>query len=111
MSKHDDRRTSPRLDAKVPVKLRPTEGTTPYMLSGESVNVSEGGLLFTLDKEFQPGTTIELSFTMPAAVTGGMPMKVRCTARVIRLDRDGVPEGKVAIAAQIERFETIVAES
>ena len=107
----DDRRTAPRLDLKVPVKLRPLEGTTPYVFSGESQNLSERGLFVTMDNPAQVGASIELSFTMPRELTGSAAMKVRCTARVIRVETKGVPEGKVGIAAHIERFETIVAEA
>ncbi len=107
---HDDRRKSPRLDHKVPVKLKPSEGTTPYMASGESVNISEEGLYFVTDSPVQPGALIDLSFTMPTGVTGSSPMKIRCTARVIRVDRNPESDGKTAVAAHIERFETIIAE-
>ena len=106
-----DRRRALRIDTKVPVKLRPTEGTTPYMISSESLNISESGVLFTLESPMKVGTHIELSFVMPGEVTGGMAMKVRCSGRVVRVDHTGVPEGKAGIAAHIERFETIVAES
>jgi len=107
---HDDRRRSPRLDHQAPVKLKPSEGTTPYMSSGESVNISDEGLYFVTDSPIVAGALIDLSFTMPPGVTGSAPMKVRCTARVIRVDRDSQSEGRNAIAAHIERFETIVAE-
>ena len=106
-----DRRRAPRLDSKVPVKLRPTEGTTPYVYSGESINVSECGLLFVIDRKLERGSLIELSFTMPREVTGSSPMKVRCTGRVIRVDHKDMPEGKSGIAADIEHFETILAEA
>ena len=106
-----DRRRAPRLDFKIPVKLRPTVGTTPYVFSAESLNVSECGLLFVLDQKLEKGALVELSFTMPREVTGSSAMKIRCTARVIRVDREGLPEGKSGIAADIERFETIVADA
>lgn len=106
-----DRRRAPRLDFKIPVKLRPTEGNTPYVFSAESINVSECGLLFVLDKKLEKGALVELSFTMPREVTGSSPMKVRCTGRVIRVDRQDMPEGKAGIAADIEHFETILADA
>ncbi len=107
---NDDRRRSPRIPAKVSLKHKPSEGTTPYMFSGESINISNEGLFFTTDSNIQPGSAIDISFVMPAEVTGTSPMKIRCTARVIRVDRDTQPDGRTSIAAHIERFETIVAE-
>ena len=107
---NDERRRSPRIPAKVSLKHKPNEGTAPFMFSGESVNISDNGLYFVTDSVMQPGSAIDISFVMPAEVTGTSPMKVRCTARIIRVDREGQPEGRAAIAAHIERFETIVAE-
>ena len=106
----DERRRAARIPVKVPVKLRPTEGTTPYMLSAESVNLSGTGLLFSIDSKMKVGTVLELTFTMPTEVLGGMPMKIRCTARIVRVDEPAGGSGKVGVAAHIERFETIVAE-
>ncbi len=107
----DEKRRSTRHDAKFPVKLRPSEGTTPYMQSGESINVSEWGVYFSMDPGMKEGTIIELSFTMPTEVTGGPPMRVRCTARVVRVEKDFKDPNKVGLAAHIERFETIIAEA
>jgi hypothetical protein len=107
----ENRRKAPRIPAKVPVKLRPVEGTTPYMISGDSINISERGLYFQMTGPMKPGTRIELSFTMPPEVTGSMAMKIRCIGRVIRVEPDGKPDGRIAVAAQIERFETILAEA
>jgi hypothetical protein len=111
MSEQDDRRRAPRIPAKVPVKLKPTEGTTPYMLSGDSVNLSERGLYFMMEGQpLEPGTRIEVSFTMPPDVTGGMAMKVRCVARVVRVEPQSKTDRKLGVAAHIERFETVVGE-
>lgn len=111
MSEQDDRRRAPRIPAKVPVKLRPTEGTTPYMLSAESINLSERGLYFSMEGQpLEPGTRIEVSFTMPPDVTGGMAMKVRCVARVVRVEPQSKTDRKLGVAAHIERFETVVGE-
>lgn len=105
----DDRRREQRHDLKVPVKLRPTEGVTPYTSEAESVNLSNEGLYFTLSNPPKIGTHVELSFVMPRDVTGGARMKIRCLARVIRMD--STKDGKAGIAAHIERFESIVAEA
>ncbi len=107
----DERRTAKRHEARLPVKLRPTEGVTPYSQNAESVNISETGLLFQIDQPIAIGAHIELSFLMPGEVTGGLPMRIRCSARVVRVDTKGMSESKAGIAAHIERFETIVAEA
>lgn len=107
----DERRKAPRLPTKVPVKLRPTEGTTPFMISAESINVSDRGLYFSMTGPMKAGTRIELAFTMPPELTGSVPMKVRCVGRVVRVEDATQSDGKTGVAAYIERFETILAES
>lgn len=106
----EERRKGKRHPAKMPVKLRLTEGVTPYSQNAESVNISESGLLFLLDQPIAVGSHVDLSFVMPGEVTGGLPMKIRCSARVVRVDTYDSAQGKSGIAAHIERFETIVAE-
>ncbi len=106
----DDRRRGKRHPARMPVKLRPTEGVTPYSHNAESLNISDTGLLFLVDQPIAVGSQVDLSFVMPGEVTGGLPMKIRCSARVVRVDTYDSAQGKSGIAAHIERFETIVAE-
>lgn len=105
----EDRRKERRHDVKVPVKMRPTEGVTPYTSEAESQNLSNTGLYFDVTNPPKIGTHVELSFVMPGEVTGGTRMKIRCTARVVRMDSK--EDGRSGIAAHIERFESIIAES
>jgi len=111
MSDQDDRRRAPRIPAKVPVRLVPSEGAGQYTQNAESINVSEEGLYFQMQGGMQAGSKVDLSFTMPSEVTGGLAMKVRCSARVVRVDPKPQADGKVGIAAHIERFETVIAEA
>ncbi len=105
----DERRKERRHNLRVPVKMRPTEGVTPYTSEAESVNISNTGLYFELPNPPKIGTHIELAFAMPGEVTGGAKMKIRCLARVIRMDNK--ESGRAGIAAHIERFESIVSEA
>jgi PilZ domain-containing protein len=107
----EDRRREKRHPIQMPVKMRPTEGVTPYTAEAESVNISGSGVYFQLSNPPKMGTHVELSFVMPGDVTGTVKMKIRCRARVIRTDNKSLPEGMTGIAAHIERFESIVAES
>ena len=108
---NDERRRAPRIASKVPIKVIPTEGARHYTQDAESVNLSERGLYFQIPAGgVKPGTTVDIAFTMPREVTGGMAMRVRCTARVIRVDINEGGEGRMGVAAHIERFETIVGE-
>lgn len=110
MSENDERRRAPRIPVKVPLKVIPSEGAGQYVQNAESINISERGLYFQMPSGIKPGSTVELSFTMPGEVTGGMAMKIRCTARVVRVEPQSSGDSKVSVAAHIERFETVVAE-
>ena len=92
----ENRRREKRHDVKVPVKVRPTEGVTPYTSEAESINLSNEGLYFVVPNPPKIGTHVELAFVMPADVTGGSKMRIRCLARVIRMD---MKDGKAGIAA------------
>lgn len=109
MSKGEEKRRSPRIDAKVPLRIVPSEGAAHNPQSAESLNLSERGLYFELPGGVQAGSRVDISFVMPAEVTGGMPMKVRCTALVVRVDVRP-PGNRVGVAAHIERFESVVGE-
>lgn len=109
MSNQDDRRRGPRVPSKVPVRMIPTEGPAQHTMSAESINISERGLYLSMNGGMKLGATVEIAFTMPPEVTGGLPMRVRCTARVVRVEEPG-PDNRVGIGAYIERFETVVAE-
>lgn len=111
MSKQDERRRAPRIPSKVPLKVIPTEGAGHNPQSAESINLSERGLYFEIPGGVRPGSNVEIAFTMPPEVTGGMAMKVRCVARVVRVDPNVGGEERIGVAAHIERFETVVGES
>ena len=110
MPDQDERRRAPRIPSKVPLKVIPSEGGAQYAQGAESINLSERGLYFVMPAGVKPGGKVDISFTMPSEVTGGMAMKIRCTARIIRVDEKPWADGKVGVAAHIERFETVVGE-
>jgi hypothetical protein len=107
----EERRATPRVALRLPLKLRPLDFGDASELDGESINLSEGGLLFVLDRPLEVGTAFTLAMTMPGELTGGVPMRVACTARVLRADPQHPTLGRAVNAARIERYETIVAEA
>lgn len=107
----EERRATPRVALKLPLKLRPLDDPETGELDAESVNLSEGGLLFALERPLAVGTTFALAMTMPGEITGGAPMRVSCTARVLRSEPQHPVVGRPTNAARIERYETIVADA
>jgi len=109
MASNEEKRRSPRINTKVPLRIVPSEGAAHNPQSAESLNLSERGLYFELPGGVQAGSRVDIAFVMPPEVTGGMPMKVRCTALVVRVDAKP-DSGRVGVAAHIEHFETVVGE-
>ncbi|MCL6480533.1 MAG: PilZ domain-containing protein [Firmicutes bacterium] len=105
----EERRASPRVTLPLPLKLRRLDQPGAPVRDAEVVNLSERGLLFLLEPPLAEGTPFEMSLVMPGSVTGGVPMRVSCTARVLRVEPQRM-RGLSANAALIERYDTIVAE-
>jgi hypothetical protein len=67
-----------------------------------SKNVSSHGVYFQMETSLKSGSAVEIMITLPAEITHGEPVRVRCEARVQR--SEGIAEGRVGIAAKIERY-------
>ena len=68
----------------------------------ESKDVSSHGVYFLMEKSFKSGSALEIVVTLPPEITHGEPVRVRCEARVQR--SENIAEGRVGIAAKIERY-------
>jgi PilZ domain-containing protein len=79
--------------------------TIPLPQQGEIVNLSERGIAFKTRQNLNVGETVEIFFTLPTALTARAPEDVRCSARVVRVEKDRDGSGMVAIGAAIDRFE------
>jgi hypothetical protein len=71
-------------------------------VSTESKDVSSHGVYFFLDQPLKSGSPLEIMLTLPEEITQGDPVRIRCEARVQRTE--SVVEGRVGIAAKIERY-------
>jgi hypothetical protein len=79
--------------------------TIPLPKQGEIVNLSERGIGFKTRQNLNIGESVEIFFTLPAALTGRAPEDVRCNARVVRVEKSADADGMIAIGAAIDRFE------
>lgn len=96
-----ERRMMRRFDMRLPAIVR-AEGS-PEVLT-ETQNVSARGVFFYLDRPITPGTKLEVTLTFPPHVTLTDAVRVRFTARVIRVDQP-LPSARVGTAAMIENYE------
>jgi hypothetical protein len=79
--------------------------TIPLPQQGEIVNLSERRIAFKTRQNPSVGETVEIFFTLPTALTARAPEDVRCSARVVRAEKDRDISGMMSIGAAIDRFE------
>jgi len=100
-SNSQERRMMRRFDMRLPAVVR-LEGTNE--VHTETQNVSARGVFFYLDRAIEAGTKLQVTLTFPPHVTLTDAVRVRFTARVIRVENP-LPSSRVGTAAMIEDYE------
>ena len=90
-----------RFDMRLPAVVR-LEGTGDFHT--ETQNVSARGVFFYFDRAVEAGTKLEVTLTFPPHITLTDAVRVRFSARVIRVDSP-LPSERVGTAAMIEDYE------
>jgi len=98
-----------RFDMRLPASVR-VAGNGLRDLLTETQNVSARGVFFYLDRPLAEGTRIEVTMTFPPHVTLTEPVRVRFTARVVRIE-DSQPDSNIGVAAMIEEYEFLRANA
>ena len=96
-----ERRMMRRFDMRLPAIVR-LEGSNEVQT--ETQNVSARGVFFYLNRPIEAGTKLEVTLTFPPHVTLTDSVRVRFTARVIRVEQP-LPSARVGTAAMIEDYE------
>jgi hypothetical protein len=102
MNSAPERRAMRRFEMRLPATIRVSDGGTEEWLT-ETRNVSARGLFFITEKPWEPGTRLEVTLMFPPQVTFRESVRVRFTARVLRIEEG--PANRVGIAACIEAYE------
>ncbi len=103
-----ERRIARRYDVSVPVRVRDLDKQRDGAPSGKTRDISTSGLYFTLPQQIEPGSRIEMTLTLPAAITGGSEVVVEVVGRVVRVeDGRGADHQSVGVAAHIERYDIV----
>ena len=92
-----------RFDMRLPAAVRVAD-TGSEELFTETQNVSARGVFFYLDRPVEPGSHLEVTLTFPPHITLTDSVRVRFTARVVRVE-DPLPASRIGIAAFIEEYE------
>jgi hypothetical protein len=95
-----ERRMMRRFDMRLPALVQLTE----QRFQTETQNVSARGVFFYLDRAIAPGTELQVTLTFPPHITLTEAVRVRFTARVIRVEPP-LPSLRIGIAAMIQNYE------
>src|SRR5271165_1660387 len=96
-----ERRMMRRFDMRLPAVVRLDQENEFHT---ETQNVSARGVFFYLDQPVPAGTRCEVTLTFPPHVTLTDAVRVRFTARVIRVESP-LPSLRIGTAAMIEDYE------
>jgi PilZ domain-containing protein len=96
-----DRRTMRRFDMRLPAVVRLEDSGE---IKTETQNVSARGVFFYLDRAVAAGTRLDVTLTFPPHVTLTDAVRVRFSARVIRVENP-LPSARIGTAAMIEDYE------
>jgi hypothetical protein len=91
---------------QVPVLLRNSNGQSA---AGFTLDLSSRGALLWTDLPLSIGQSLNITLVMPAEITLGEDMSVRCLAKVVRLQPDHA-RGKPAAAVKIEHYDFVPRE-
>lgn len=72
----------------------------------ETQNVSARGVFFYLDRTVSAGTKFEVTLTFPPHITLTDSVRVRFSARVLRVENP-LPSARIGVAAIIEDYEFV----
>jgi hypothetical protein len=97
----EERRMMRRFDMRLPATVR-IDAQNEF--DTETQNVSARGVFFYLKRALATGTRCEVTLTFPPHITLADAVRVRFTARVIRVEPP-LPSSRIGTAAMIEDYE------
>jgi len=95
-----ENRTMRRLPLALPVKVRVK---SDQEMVSETRDVSARGVFFYLETAPDEGSEVEFTLTLPPEITLTEALRIHCSGRVVRIDRD--PSGRFGIAAAIDKYD------
>jgi hypothetical protein len=103
LAQSQERRLMRRFDMRLPAVVRLDQDNE---FRTETQNVSARGVFFYLDRPIPAGTRCEVTLTFPPHITLTDAVRVRFTARVIRVESP-LPSLRIGTAAMIEEYEFV----
>jgi hypothetical protein len=87
----------------MPLKIQWTDGSGQREAHVVTEDVSSGGVFFYFPEAISNGTPVEIEMMMPAQITLGTPVKVRCKGHIQRCVLK--PGESAGLATMIEKYE------
>ena len=98
-----EKRATRRFSLRLPLSVKFDNGGA-HTADAQTRDVSARGVCFYMQESIAPGSEIEFTLTLPPEITLTESIRVRCVARVVRVEEDR-PDGQIGIAAVIDRYE------
>lgn len=102
-----DRRFTPRMDLRLPIRFHPFSTFDVPEEAAETVNISRRGVYFSTSLPASKGMQVELKFTMPEEVSGKPERAWRCVGRVVRIDKNEGRWGRCGIGIEFDYYELV----
>ena|SRR5579864_5866482 len=106
-----ERRSARRFHVSLPVAVHTVPPKHHEPLDGRTRDISARGLYFTVDRELNPGSELDLALTLPAELTHGTELLVRARCKVVRAEKKrekGIE--RIGVAALIQSYDIVRAE-
>lgn len=100
-----ERRIDTRVNVNVPLRFRVLNSPGAQELSGESINISQRGILFATAIPLIVGTPLEVWLKMPRELAGDATSDLKCIARVVHVEPNAFLGGKTGIGLHIEQYQ------
>lgn len=97
-----DKRRARRFELQLPVTVLAVgdkAATTPV----RTKDISSTGMFLEFDENVEAGTKVEMVVDLPQEITHAGQVRLRCTGRVVRVDR--TKASRTGVAVTIERYE------
>ncbi len=100
-----DKRRAERFPMALPVSVKVE--TSRAETTVKTRDVSSSGVFLQLKLPIEVGASLEFTLTLPAEITKGQAVRVKCRGKIVRVEHTA-PEGEVlGAAATIERYEFV----
>lgn len=97
-----EKRRAQRFPLALPVAIRLPEDNEQTTV--RTKDISSTGVYIEFNTPLEVGSSLEFVLTLPAEITKGRTVRVKCKGKVVRVDQTS-PGNGVGVAATIERYE------